>query len=45
MSAQITELSDKVVVIQSDRYFEPENIERLMATFKKYGFKVIWLNP
>lgn len=44
MSVQITELSDKVVVIQSDKYLEPVNIERLMATFKKYGFQVIWLS-
>jgi hypothetical protein len=43
MSAQITELSGKVVVIQAERYLEPEQIKLIMVGFKKHGFKVIWL--
>jgi hypothetical protein len=44
MSAQITELSGKVVVVQTDRYLEPEQIKVIIGVFKKQGFKVIWLS-
>jgi biopolymer transport protein ExbD len=44
MSLQVTELSDKVVVIQSDRYLEFEEIQLIIKEFRKNGFDVIWLS-
>jgi hypothetical protein len=43
MSAQITELSDKVVVITTDRHIPMDHIKSIMEEFKKKGFEVIWL--
>jgi predicted CoA-binding protein len=43
MSAQITELSDKVVVITTDRYVAIDHVKAIVEEFKKKGFELIWL--
>jgi hypothetical protein len=43
MSAQITELSDKVVVITTDRYIAMDHVKSIIEEFKKKGFELIWL--
>jgi len=44
MTVTVTELSDKVVVICSDRYVPKDDVQRIIEAFKKTGFELIWLN-
>ena len=46
MQTKITELSGKVVVIQSDfvRVLNEEGLKQINQEFEKHGFKVIWLS-
>jgi len=46
MQTKITELSGKVVVIQSDfvRVLNKEGLKQINQEFEKHGFKVIWLS-
>lgn len=43
MTSSITELSDKVVVITTDRYLPIEDVKSIVDEFKKKGFELIWL--
>jgi predicted CoA-binding protein len=43
MTSSITELSDKVVVITTDRYLPIEHVKSIVDEFKKKGFELIWL--
>lgn len=46
MATTITELSGKVIVIQSDwvRVLNEEAIAKVNQQFEVHGFKVIWLS-
>ncbi len=46
MQTKITELSGKIVVIQSDfvRVLNEEGLKEINQQFEKHGFKVIWLS-
>jgi hypothetical protein len=46
MQTKITELSGKIVVIQSDfvRVLNEEGLKEINEQFEKHGFKVIWLS-
>ena len=42
----ITELSDKVIVIQAEiqRLLDPKQRQLVANEFEKHGFKVIWMS-
>ena len=45
MSIKLTELSDKVLVIENKASFDDlEQIEFLTKSFEDLGFKVIWVS-